>query len=284
VVEGAYTCPGRMKFGYPFTRMTGRFVSPALLLGALFLASPAAAQGSPPVQTEEQAKAQQHFLRAKELYSQGKYNEAVHELELARNLDPKAKDLVFNLGIVHEKLGKFDEAIAFFRQYMEMEGVTPQEKTKAETNIKRIEGAKAEVGSKPPPSGGTGDPQGGNGENGQGPKGPQPSTEKPARGRIDAATIAAGSVAIVGIGAGTAFGIFAVSTRPNDFVTGRDGTYAQFEQKNNDAHTNAIIADVCFGVGIVAAVATAWLYFGRTKDPQKTGVFVGPGMLVGSFR
>jgi tetratricopeptide (TPR) repeat protein len=264
--------------------MTGRFLRPALLLGALLLATPAAAQSTAPQtpQTEEQLKAQQHFQRAKDLYSQGKYTDAVQQLELARNLDPKAKDLVFNLGIVHEKLGKFDEAITFFRQYMEMEGVTAQERTKAETNIKRIEGAKAEVASRPPASGGSGDPQTGNsGE--QGPK-PQVPEEKPSRGRIDAATIAAGSIALAGLGVGTVFGIIAVSSKPNDFVTGRDGTYAQFEQKNADAHNAAIVADVGLAVGIVATLATAYLYFGRTKDPQRTGVLVGPGMLVGTFR
>src|SRR5690606_32857269 len=115
------------------------------------------------------------------------------------------KDLVFNLGIVHEKLQKFDEAIAFFRQYMEMEGVTPQEKAKAETVIKRIEGAKQEVGNKPPPPE-DGEPRGPSGQDGQGPRGPEEPPETPARGRIDAATIAAGSLAIVGLGAGTVFG------------------------------------------------------------------------------
>lgn len=264
--------------------MTGRLLCPALLVGALFVASPAAAQAAPvttPPQTEEQAKAQQHFQRAKDLYSQGKYTDAVHELELARGLDPKAKDLVFNLGIVHEKLGKYDEAITFFRQYMEMEGVTAQEKTKAETVIKRIEGAKQEVGSKPPPTGGTGEPPAGNGA-GQGPK-QDPRVDKPPHGRVDAATIASGAVALVGLGAFATFGIIAVSSRPNDFVTGRDGTYAQFQQKNDDAHTAAIVADIGLGVGIVAAIATAYLYFGRTRDVDRGYVFVGPGALVGSF-
>lgn len=265
--------------------MTGRILRPALLAGALFFHAPdASAQGAPTsaVQTEDQAKAQQHFQRAKELYSQGKYTDAVNELELARDLDPKAKDLVFNLGIVHEKLGKYDEAIAFFQKYMEMDGVTPQERTKAETNIKRIEGAKQEVGSKPtPPT--PGDLQSGSND-GQGTKSPARPEEKPARGRVDAATIAAGSIAVAGLGVGTVFGILAMSSKPTDFVTGRDGTYAQFEQKNADAHNMAIVADVGLGIGIVATLVTAYLYFGRTKEPQRTGVVVGPGMLVGSFR
>src|SRR5690349_16295735 len=95
--------------------------------------------------TKEQLEAQQHFQRAKDLYQTGAYREAIAELELARTLDPKGKDLVFNLGIVHEKLGKFDEAIALFRQYLAMDNVSAAERAKAENVIKRIEGAKREV-------------------------------------------------------------------------------------------------------------------------------------------
>lgn len=257
---------------------------PALLLGALCLALPAPAHAQqPPQETQEQAEAQQHFQRAKELYQQGRYTDAIHELELARGLDPKAKDLVFNLGIVHEKLGRFDEAIAFFRQYIDMEGVTAQEKSKAESVIKRIEGAKREVVPPPPPPNGNAGSETGPGE-GDGARGPEPSPETPGHGRIDAATIATGSVAVVALSVGTFFGIRAVTTRPNDFVTGRDGSYASFQERNDDAHTSAVIADIGLGVGIVAALATAWLYFGRTKDAPRTGMAIGPGGVVGTFR
>ena len=215
--------------------------------------------------TKEQLEAQQHFQRAKDLYQTGAYREAIAKLTQARGLDPKAKDLVFNLGVVHEKLGKFDAAITFFRQYMEMDGVTAAERAKAETILKRIEGAKHEVPAATATVTATVEP-------------PPQVPEKASRGRIDAATIAAGSVAIVGLGVGTTFGILAVSNKPSDFVTGRDGTYADLQQKTSDAHTQAIVADVGFGVGIVAAVVTAYLYFGRTKvasEPKRTG-FVLP--------
>lgn len=207
--------------------------------------------------TKEQLEAQQHFQRAKDLYQTGAYREAIAELEQARGLDPKAKDLVFNLGVVHEKLGKFDEAIAFFRQYMEMEGVTAAERGKAENIIKRIEGAKREVPVAPPAGHRASEP-------------PPPRTEEPSNGRIDAATITAGSIAVVGLGVGTLFGILAVSTKPpsTGFVTGRDGTYENLQAKTRDAHTEAVVADVGFGVGIVAAAVTAYLYFGRPKDSQ----------------
>lgn len=279
--------PCSRKIGYCFRRMTRPCLRNALLAGALLLASPGAAWAQqPPAQTEDQAKAQQHFQRAKDLYQQGSYREAIQELELARSLDPAAKDLVFNLGVVHEKLGRFDEAIVYFRQYMDMEGVTAQEKTKAESIIKRIQGAKREVptATAPPRGDGTAAPP--DGGDGHAEDTPQSPPEGP-RGRIDAATIAAGSVAVVGLGVGTVFGIQALSTRPSDFVTGRDGSFVDFQQKNDDAHTAALIADVGFGVGIVAALATAWLYFGRTKDTAQTGqtgVVIGPAIIAGTFR
>ncbi len=228
--------------------------------------------------TDDQKKAQEHFQKAKDLYSAGRYNEAIAELEVARNLDPKAKDLVFNLGIVHEKLGKFDEAIAFFRTYIDMEGVTAQERAKAEGIIKRVEGAKREVTPTPTTTAPT--------ASGSSTVTPPPPVEKKERGRIDAATIAAGSIAIAALGVGTYFGIRAVTTRPDDFVTGRDGSYADLQTRSDDAHTAAIVADIGIGVGIVAALATAYLYFGRTKDPQRIGTatLAGPFFLGGTFK
>jgi tetratricopeptide (TPR) repeat protein len=226
-------------------------------------------------QTKEQIEAQQHFQRAKELYAGGSYREAVAELEAARALDPKAKDLVFNLGIVHEKLQKYDEAIADFRIYLEMDGVTAQERAKAESVIKRIEGAKHEVTPTPTTTA--------TATATTSPTHPPPPDE---HGRVDAATIAAGSVAVVGLGVGTTFGILALGSQPKDFVTGRDGTYQDLVDKTNNAHTLAIVSDVGFAVGVVALIATAYLYFGRTKATTTGFLLPGPGSMIlgGTFR
>src|SRR5262245_60991677 len=102
--------------------MTRGTSAPLLGLAVALWSLPALAQSHPtgsteapthaaPALTEDQAKAQQHFQRAKDLYLAGSYREAVAELEIARSLDPKAKDLVMNLGILHEKLGKYDAAV-----------------------------------------------------------------------------------------------------------------------------------------------------------------------------
>ena len=259
--------------GYSSGRMRRGSWAPLFCLTAATLSSPALAQQRPggaavepaasaSAPTEDQKKAQEHFERARELYQAGKYSEAVSELEVAQALDPKAKDLVMNLGIVHEKLGRYDEAIAQLKSYLDMEGVTPAERTKVEGMIKRIEGAKASAPAPatPTPSDGATLPPA--------PSGPSPAEEPPPRGRVDALTIGAGSLAVVGLGLGAGLGIYALTARPGDgFVTGRDGSYATLEQKTNDAHTAAIIADVSLGVGAVARAATAWLYFGRAKEP-----------------
>ena len=288
--------PADEEFGYRFQSMTrARRTLVCTLVGALAvaLAVPALAQpkaSSPSTlppdsspqnepKTKEQLEAQQHFQRAKDLYQTGSYREAIAELEAARLLDPKANDLVFNLGIVHEKLGKFDEAITFFRQYLETEGVTASERGKAENIIKRIEGAKREVPVAAVPTG-TADPVP-----------PPPQETKP--GRIDAPVVVAGAFAVVGLGFGTAFGILALANKPSkDFVTGRDGSYAELQTQADDAHTQAIIADIGFGVGIVATAVTAVLYFGRAKEPTKHAVAPsiaplasgGVVLLGGSFR
>jgi hypothetical protein len=284
------------KLGYPFERMKRGSWAPLLCLALVTVSLPVWAQhrsgpatttttSAEPPQTEDQLKAQQHFQKAKELYQAGNYREAISELEVARKLDPKAKDLVMNLGIVHEKLGKYDEAIVYLRSYLEMEGVTAAERAKGEGMIKRIEGAKKEVPTTPTatvtaPATGSAPPP--------------PPPDPPARGRIDAATIVVGSIAAVGIIGGSALGIYALTSRPSDgsFVTGRDGSYAALQEKTDDAHTFAIIADVGIGVGVIAALVTGWLYFGRTKDPsvptKSTGSrsqvslsFMSPGAALG---
>ena len=247
-----------MRARHPGTGAKRRYVAVlALLLAAVATSSarPARAQPPPPTQTAAQLKAEEHYKRARELYSQGAYREALGELEAARALDPNAKELVFNLGVVNEKLGAIDDALRYFRQYAQMDGLTQAEKQKADSFIKRLEGAKREVVPPTPP---------------QPP--PKDKDGPPPKGRIDAATIVAASIAVVGLGVGTTFGIKALADRPkSSFVTGRDGSYDDLQRKTTAAHNEAIVADVGFGVGVVAAAVTAYLYLARPKvTPAKS--------------
>src|SRR3974390_1027413 len=94
------------------------------------------------------AAARRHLEKARAFYGQGAYRDAISELDAAHTLDPSAKDLVFNLGVVHEKLADIDEALKWFRLYTTMD-LVPQERDKAEAYIKRLEGAKHEAETKP---------------------------------------------------------------------------------------------------------------------------------------
>jgi hypothetical protein len=214
--------------------------------------------------------ARKHFEKARSLYGQGAYREAIAELEAAHVLDPSAKDLVFNLGVVHEKLGDIEDALRWFRLFTTMD-LTTQEHDRADAYIKRLEGAKKEVEDKQaaqqrpagpqrsaPPSHAPPEPT------------PSPALPPPERssgsGRLDGLTIAAMSAT----GLGLAFGIvMAVRAKldepPPTFVTGRDGTYADLVNRQDTAHREAVLADIGFGVAVAGAIATATLYFGRSR-------------------
>jgi len=186
--------------------------------------------------------ARAHFTKGRDLYLAGSYREAIMELDAARALDPKAKDLVYNLAIVHEKLGEIDEALRYARLYVEMD-LDPAERT-------RLEGAKAEVKQLVVP--------------------PSPKNQEHERGRFDTAVIVAGVVAIGAAGAGVGVGIKALTDKPSGFVTGTNGSYQQLQSDVSTAHTEAVVADICFGTAAAAAVTAVILYFARERDPSSS--------------
>ena len=106
-----------------------RLCAIALVAAALLPASRAArADETSPANV---AAARKHFEKARADYAQGAYREAIGELEAAHSLDPNAKDLVFNLGVVHEKLADIDEALKWFRLYTSM-NLTAAERDRAD--------------------------------------------------------------------------------------------------------------------------------------------------------
>jgi tetratricopeptide (TPR) repeat protein len=220
------------------------------------------------------AAARRHYDKARADYAQGAYHEAVTELEAARSLDPTAKDLVFNLAVVHEKLGNIDDALRWLKLYVTM-NLTPQESDRAEAYLRRLEGAKTEVdksrqqrAAEPAPA-----------------PAPAPSAASapaeppapPSRPRFDAATILAAGVATGGLVVGIVMGVKALSDQPaSDFVTGRDGTYADLAHQADVAHGEAVVADVGFGVAVVAGVTAAYLYLSRARSRPAVSALAGP--------
>lgn len=206
------------------------------------------------VPAADRAQAEERFKKAKELYLEGRYVEARTALLDARKLDPSAKDLVFNLGVVAEKLLDYDEAIAYLREYKAMDSVTEGEAQRADASIRRIEGAKerhpkAAPAAAPPL------------------QRDQPSPP-PKRGRVDGFTVVGLGVTGAALATGVVFGVLALQSDPAAVVTtGRGNPYSAVESDNARARTFGLVADIGFGVAIAAAVGTTVLYFARTKDP-----------------
>ncbi len=108
---------------------------------------PASAEPPEPKKTPNQKKAEAHYKRARELYQLGRYREAIAQLDAALKLDPSGAELLYNLGLIHEKLGDADEAIDAYKRYLKVLGpdADPEEVAKINGTIKRLEGAKTEL-------------------------------------------------------------------------------------------------------------------------------------------
>ena len=210
-----------------------------------------------PPTAEAKAAAQDHFTRAKDLYASGKYPDAIAELQLARRLDPFAKDLVFNLGLVSERLAKYDDALAYYRQYLTFADVTESEKARAESYIKRVEGAKAGL---PPPTASSSAQD-------RPPPPPPDKPEKKPHGRVDAATISAAAIGVAGIGVGAVFGVKAIGDAPaSNATTSKTNPFSSLQSKQDTAHKEAFVSDIGFAVGGAGIIAAAVLYLAREKD------------------
>jgi tetratricopeptide (TPR) repeat protein len=224
------------------------------------------------------AAARRHFDKARAYYGQGAYREAIGELEAAHSLDPNAKDLVFNLGVVHEKLVDIDDALKWFRLYTTM-NLTPAERERADAYVHRLEGAKKELDDKraaeaaraaaaassdrPPPP---------------------PPPERTGNTRT-VLMIGTGSLTVVALGVGVVMGIKAEEDRPaSPYITGRNGlTYTAFANEQSMAHSEAVVADIGFGIAAAAAAAPAVVFFTRPHAAARTGVSAAPITGGGAF-
>ncbi|MDP9001060.1 MAG: tetratricopeptide repeat protein, partial [Myxococcota bacterium] len=206
--------------------------------------------------------ARKHFEKARAYYGQGAYRDAVNELEAAHALDSNAKDLVFNLGVVHEKLSDIEEALKWFRLYTTMD-LVPQERERADAYVRRLEGAKKELDEKqaiqqqsaqeiaqpnaesasslahaPTPSSTTL----------RTPPAPEinrtPATTQMLSGRMDGLTIGAAGLSAAGLVFGAIMGVKAVQDRvsANSVTTSERGyPFAQLQADVAAAHREAIL-------------------------------------------
>ncbi len=193
-------------------------------------------------------RASVHFSEAVEAYRQGQYRRAIQELEQALALDPEGKDLLYNLGLVHERLGEFEPALEYYRALLAKE-TDAMERARISALIERVEGAQAAAVAEAPST-------------------PNPAIVAPAperrTGRLDAWVLGTGGVALAALTLGAVFGVRAWAVHPGSSPrTGPSQSSAEAHADARRAHQFAVVADISFGVALLSSAAAAGLYFGR---------------------
>src|SRR5258706_14583402 len=77
-------------------------------------------------------EAKQHIAKATELHGQGRFAEALDELDTAYKLDPQP-DVLFAIGQLNVKLGNCDQAILFYKRYLKTKPANPAASAAKET-------------------------------------------------------------------------------------------------------------------------------------------------------
>ncbi|PIE19935.1 MAG: hypothetical protein CSA65_00370 [Proteobacteria bacterium] len=114
-----------------------------LTLSVLLLAAPALAPSIASAQggdatVDDDERATQHFERGRQLYTQGKYNESIVQLEKAFELRP-APPILLNIGRTYEKLGKPKKALEYYRKYLLKARLVDPNRKMVDQMVRRIE-------------------------------------------------------------------------------------------------------------------------------------------------
>ncbi|HWA74882.1 MAG TPA: tetratricopeptide repeat protein [Polyangiaceae bacterium] len=235
-----------------------------------FAESPSHA-GEDPRAANGEAAPKQHFEEALVHYREGHYRAAVAELEAALTFDPTSKDLLYNLALVHEKLGQLDRAISVLERYTEIER-DPKELERARQAIVRMRGARAELA---PPVVLARVPM------------PLPVAPLAAAGAEPKKTnpwlITTAGISAAAAVVGVIFGVRALSLRPSrEAIASPDKSIDDIRADQARAEDSAVIADVSFAVSLLSGAGAAVLWLrdsDRCPEPRLAraplGVSVG---------
>ena len=222
-----------------------------LLVAGRAVADGAPASAPPAVSPEQEARAKQAMAlhdEARELHAHGRYRAAITRLEAALALDPQGKELVYNLALIHERLGEVDPAVRYYRRYLDAT-TEPREREKIEGVLRRIEGAKLDLvvarSAAAPPPGAAG------------------SLGSGAPRSFGPGVIVTGALGAIGLFTGVVLGISALVRSPGaSAMTGPGVTADDLLADAKAAHRQAIGADVSLLIGLAASGAAVGLYFG----------------------
>jgi tetratricopeptide (TPR) repeat protein len=222
----------------------------AITAGRPCLAESPSHAGEDPRAANGEAAPKQHFEEALVHYREGHYRAAVAELEAALTFDPTSKDLLYNLALVHEKLGQLDRAIAVLERYAELEH-DAKELERARQAIARMRGARAELG---PPVVLA--------------RVPMPLPVAPAAApssepkKINPWLVTTASISAAAAVVGVIFGVRALSLRPDrEAITSPDKSIDEIRADQARADDSAVIADISFALSLLsgAGATVLWL-------------------------
>ncbi|WP_437496445.1 tetratricopeptide repeat protein [Sorangium sp. So ce1099] len=228
------------------------------------------AQPSPPEASEKRRRIERATAlhdEAQGLYQNGEYRAAIAKLQAAVDLDPEGKELVYNLAVIHERLGEIERAEHYYLRYLEMEAL-PKEREQVTAVLKRLQGAKRELaGGKaqvaaPPSAAPSAAPT----------AAPLPllprvrllphrsvvagNPRPPTPWLLVSGGIAAGSLVV-----GSVFAALAVARDPGpDERTGGGVTIADLRADARAAHRCAVVADVALVIAGLSGAAALYLY------------------------
>ncbi|WP_434048665.1 MULTISPECIES: tetratricopeptide repeat protein [Sorangium] len=212
--------------------------------------------------------------QAQGLYQHGEYRAAIAKLQAAVELDPEGKELIYNLAVIHERLGEIDRAEHYYVRYLAMETL-PKEREQVMAVLKRLKGAKRELsGAKPSPAAPS---------SAAGTAAPLPLLPRvsllPRRSVVAAnprpptpwlfvsGGIAAGSLVVGGV-----FAALAVARDPSPRERTGDGlSVADLQADASAAHRFAVVADVALLAAGLSGAAALYLYLSPRAPAARPG-------------
>jgi hypothetical protein len=171
-------------------------------------------------------------------------------------IDPGAKELVYNLAVLHEKLLHISAARGYYRRYLDLE-TDGKARARAESAIRRLEGAERELAEVSVPAVAA--------------LRLPVAAPAPLHHRADPWLIAPAVFAGTALTVGVLFGAAALANNPGTAPQTRPGVSAeQLAADARTAHGDAVAADVAFGVAAVGAVTLATIVLVRaSREPKK---------------
>jgi tetratricopeptide (TPR) repeat protein len=215
--------------------------------------------------------------RAREFFAVGKYAEA---LEIYGRLYAETAHPTYlrNIGRCFQNLGEPDKAISSFREYLrQAKNLTTEQRAQIEGYIQEMEELKRKREAPPPapvpPATVTTAPPAVTGA----PPAERPSTDDR---RIGAFAAAGGAVVALGIGA--AFGLRAISKRQDsDPLCPHDRCDERGLALDHQAHMAAVVSDVAFGAGLLAAGAATYLFLTSGQEVRQASAPVQWRLAIG---